>query len=143
LGRAYLTISGPGGTVIFEHDESGRETWDSPPPATQSREWERALVQHPIPSRDDDIGQDMGSYSRKLRLAGICMQTIKDQLENWASIAQFSEGSTAGLFSAHMTTRDGQTLYNLSGLAIKSFSWQPVPGRPKWFRFEILFVEFH
>ena len=143
LARAYLRISGPGGgTVLFEHDDSGRETGSSPPPATQIREWERAIVQHPIPNRDDDIGQDMGSYSRKIRISGICKQIIKDTLENWTSQAQFSAGST-GPCSVQMVTRDGQTLYTINGLAIKSYSWRPTPGRPTWFTIEIFFVEFH
>jgi hypothetical protein len=145
MGTATLTITDTVTSmgVIFRIDDSGAPETDSPPPATESYEWDRAIIQHPIPNRDDDIGQDMGSYSRKLHLAGICQQDIKDQLENWVSLPQFGVSFPSGRFNAILVDKYGVTRYSKTSLAMKSLSSGPAAGRPKWFNFTALFVEFH
>jgi len=145
LANATLTITDLEtgiGVTLTQADSGGSET-DSPPFGDQGRDWKRAIVQHQIPTAGNDIGQDMGAYSREFKFGGICQQNIKDQLEAWAALTQFTAAHPSGRIHIIMTARDGATLYDIQPLALKNLSWKPRPGTAKWFHVAATFVEFH
>jgi hypothetical protein len=147
MGQAALTIrdlnTGIGVTLYQPDTPSNFDEPASPPFGDQGRDWKRAIVQHEIPTRSDDIGQDMGAHSREMKFGGICQQTIKDQLESWAALTQFTVAHPSGRFHVVMTARDMATLYDIQPLTLKNLSWKLRPGTAKWFTITVTFVEFH
>jgi len=117
---------------------------DSPASSQAGSDWERAIIQHAIPNRDDDIGQDMGSFSRKHPFDGIAQRDVRDKLEQFVSAPQFGTGFESGRFTVTITNDAGETIFSKSPLVIKSFGYRFIPGtRGKWIRYSLLMIEFH
>jgi hypothetical protein len=89
-----------------------------------------------------DIGQDMGAHSREYPIDGISLQDVRDTLESFFLLTQFTSAHPGGRFQVTMSSSGGTSIMNQSGLAMKAYSWKYVPGMPKWYRYTLLFVEF-
>jgi len=144
MPNASCTIQDLGGTgsIVFTLNESSPQESASPTPSGLGKTYNRAIVQHPIPGLDRDIGQDMGAYSREYTIEGLSLQDVRDKLEAFFLLPQITVANPGGRFSVSMTTGGGVSIINQSGLTIKSWSWRYVGGLKRWFRYAITFVEF-
>ena len=144
MGTATCTITDKetSTTITLSLDESGPSESTSPPPSGIGKDRKRAIVQHPIPTLDRDVGQDMGAYSNEYRLDGISHQDVRDALDNFFQVAQFTEAHPDGRFHVRMTDSGGTVRFEKQGLVIKNYSWAYAGGRKNWFRYTVTFVEF-
>ena len=117
---------------------------DSPAASMAGQDWERAIVIHAIPASGEDIGQDMGSFSRKHNFDGICQTDVRDKLEAMIGADQFGALFPSGRFTVTITNDSGATVFSKTPCAMKAFGWRFMPGTDgKWLRYNLQMIEFH
>lgn len=133
---ATLTISGTGGTITLQITPatSGKR---SPPPFEQEIKEERAIVTHPIPNRDGNRKQDMGRDDATVRLRGKCLVAERNTIE---TIIRTKQLPSSGITITH-TDDDGANVYTSPAMILKSAMWGPRSGEPKWYNFDLFFLE--
>jgi hypothetical protein len=140
-------VDNTGSTVTLTIDLDGVEDSPtapaSPPPSTWDDDTQRAIVKHGIPTREGDIGQDMGSNSITFDLSGLCNLADKATLKAMAAKAQFTAGYPAGIITLTMANSASTTIYDESGIAILRARFHYVGGLHKMFRFTITFGRFY
>ena len=145
MGTVYFYIydleSGGQPTLVMSFSESGSEPQGSVPNEV-GKDYTRAIVRHPIPGLDRDIGQDMGAHSREYPIGGRCKQDVRDGLEARFLAAQITSGQPGGRYRIRSVTADGVTILDASGVVFDSYSWRCIAGMPIWFRYALRFVEF-
>jgi len=104
---------------------------------------DRAIVQHPIPTRGDDIGQDMNLYSRRYALQGLCTPPEKTTLELFALSEQINATYPSGRCTIQQTDDNGSIHFNQGNLAFKSLRYDYEGGFPHMYRFTAEFIEFN
>jgi hypothetical protein len=139
-------VDNSGSTVTLTIDEDGVEDNptgpNSPPFSTLDDETQRAIVKHQIPTREGDIGQDMGAYSQTFDISGICNIADKATLKGMAQQTQFTAGYPAGIITLTLIDSSSVTVYNESDLAILKVKFTHIGGLRKWFRYTITFGRF-
>jgi len=144
MGKVTFTITDDGGEflpLVMEFDESGFEPQDSVPNEV-GKEFRRELVKHPIPLLDRDIGQDMGAHSREYPFSGLCKNDVRTGLEARFLVAQITASCPSGRWTVKYVDNEGNIILDQPGLALESYAWYYVPGRPRWFSYTFRFVEF-
>jgi hypothetical protein len=145
MGTVYFRIydleAGGFALLTMSFSESGTEPQGSVPNEV-GKDYRRAIVRHPIPGLDRDIGQDMGAHSREYPIGGLCKADIRSGLEARFLAAQFTAANPGGRFRIQSVDSDGVTIIDVSGVVFDSYSWRFVPGMPDWFRYALRFVEF-
>lgn len=150
MGQATCTIMDLDGSLeqitLIQDTGDGQTVYDTydPTPSGVECTRTRAIVKHPIPTLDRDIGQDMGAYSNEYPLSGLCRLSTRDKMNAMFQATQFTTTSPGGRFKVRLVKDDGVTvLFEKQGLAIRSFSYRALPGSPDWFRWSLIFVEFY
>jgi hypothetical protein len=144
MGTVTFTITDDGGgfpPLVMSFDELGVEPQGSVPSEVR-KQFTRELVKHPIPLLDRDLGQDMGAHSREYQFSGLCKQDIRTGLEARFLVAQITVSCPGGRWTISYVDSHGNIIVGQSGLALESYSWSYVPGRPRWFQYTFRFVEF-
>ena len=144
MGTVYFylyDLEAGGSTLTMSFTETGAEPQGSVPNEV-GKDFRRAIVRHPIPGLDRDIGQDMGASSREYPIAGRCKEDIRDGLESRFLAAQFTSAHPGGRYRIKSVSADGTTILEVSGVVFDSYSWRYVPGMPNWFTYSLRFVEF-
>lgn len=145
MGTVYFYLydleSGGSPVLVMSFSETGSEPQGSVPDEL-GKDYRRAIVRHPIPGLDRDIGQDMGAHSREYPVGGLCKQDIRSALEARFLAAQFTENNPGGRYRIKSVSADGNTILDQSGVVFDSYSWRYVAGRPNWFTYSLRFVEF-
>jgi hypothetical protein len=140
-------VDATGSTVTLTIDEDGIEDNpsgpNSPPFSMVDDDVQRSMVKHGIPTREGDIGQDMGAFSTSFDVSGLCSLTDKATLKGMAEKPQFTVSYPAGIISLTLVNRDSATIYNEDGLAIIRARFQYVGGIHKWFRYTITLGRFY
>jgi len=145
MGTATFTITDLDGAlseVSMSSLETGAENPNSPTPSELDEQIKRAIVDHPIPGLDRDIGQDMGAHSREYQVTGLVIQGDRDKIKNMALAAQFTASNPGGRFKIEMKTAAGSTVWSHSGVAIRSASFRYLGGVKKYFRAVVTFKEY-
>jgi len=144
MGTVYFYITdleAGGSTITMSFAETGAEPQGSVPDEV-GKDFRRAIVRHPIPGLDRDIGQDMGASSREYPIGGLCKQDVRTALEGAFLVAQFTAANPGGRYKIKSVSAGGSTVLEQSGVVFDSYSWRYVAGRPNWFRYSLRFVEF-
>jgi hypothetical protein len=140
-------VDATGSTVTLTIDEDGIEDNptgpNSPPPSMFDDEVQRAIVKHGIPTREGDVGQDMGSYSNSFDVSGLCNITDKATLKAMAEKPQFTVSYPAGIITLTLIDSSTTTIYNEGSLAIIRAKFTHAGGLRKWFRYTITFGRFY
>jgi hypothetical protein len=144
MGTVYFylyDLEAGGSTITMSFTETGAEPQGSVPDEV-GKDYRRAIVRHPIPGLDRDIGQDMGASSREYPIGGLCKQDVRTALEGAFLAAQFTASNPGGRYKIKSVSASGSTILEQSGVVLDSYSWRYVAGRPNWFTYSLRFVEF-
>lgn len=147
MGTATFTITDneTGVSVVLRMDDSGLDIsggdTDSPPPSSITPEYKRAIVIHPIPQFDFDVGQDMGMNALKFTISGLCRKAVRDQLVTWVQLAQYTAANPAGRMSVVALDRSLNTLESFPALAMESLVPTELAGSPKWWKVTVGFLK--
>jgi len=127
-------------TLTWEHEETGEEQTDyTPPPSQMEESCERELADLPIPGKNRDIGQDMGTHSDEFTITGLCTQTDKEYLKTRFYATQFTVAYPAGRYRLKLRGSDYITYFDRNSLAMKNYRFLYVGGLVKYYRYWITF----
>jgi hypothetical protein len=138
---ATCTIVGLGADIELQIIENAPSESDSPPPSAIDGQQKRALVIHEIPTREGDRGQDMGAYSRTIKVTGIGLSDVKDALDTLATLPQL-DSDGYGYLTVTLKDSSGTTLESYGGLALGTYSRTPRKGTRKWWNYVIDLTQF-
>jgi len=143
MGTAYFYLydNAQGySTLVWQHLETGAEqTNTTPPPSQMEESCERELADLPIPGKNRDIGQDMGTHSDEFTITGLCTWTDKEYLKTRFEAPQFTVSKPAGRFQLVLVGSDSMTYFNRTCLAMKNYRFRFVGGLLKFHRYWITF----
>ena len=146
MGTATATLvdnNGTFATLTFSHAETGAiQPTVSPTPSEWDEEGEREIVDHGIPTREGDIGQDMGAHSAVFSISGLCTIGDKAALEARWAVVQFTTDCPSGRITLTVTSSASITIFIKSDLAFVKYRFKNLAGRPKWVRYYLVFKQY-
>lgn len=143
MGTATTTISGTGFTTITLQINESSPAEESPPPRMVTVTRKRAIVNFPIPNREGDRAQDMGSYSPTVQVQGRALKTQKDYMDTLAGLAQL-DSSGYGIVTVEEKNAAGTSIEKVDKLALESYSESIEAGAPagKWYNYVLGFTRY-